>query len=287
MMLLGGTESRSSDEGQGSVRIGSNFRLYPSTSTQTETFIVRHPSDPSVLFASANTIDLSSGFISEGIYVSEDGGATWRGTDTCNGAPITFHRGDPGIAIDKDDRFILIRLGTIPGLYSHYSTDNGMTWSSQRTVTTNDQDRATLASDGNPGSPHYGRSYAAWVRFSLPFPVLFAYTDDGAANWSTPAQINNPPQRCVGGELAIATDGTVVVCWAGALAVSPFTEDYAGFASSADGGATWTILENAFDMNGIMGTFPEKSNIRVNGLPRIAIDNSGGTRDGWIYIVTG
>jgi hypothetical protein len=91
----------------------------------------------------------------------------------------------------------------------------------------------------------------------------------------------------VGGELAIATNGTVVVCWAGALAASPFTEDYAGFASSTNGGASWTVLENAFDMNGIMGTFPEKTNIRVNGLPRIAIDNSGGSRDGWIYIVTG
>jgi len=272
----------------GNLRIGANFRLHPGTVTQTETFIVHHPHDPTILFASANTIVLSSGFVSEGIYVSTDAGTTWSGTDTCNGSPITFHRGDPGIAIDKNGRFILVRLGNVlPGLYSHYSTDNGVTWSGQRTVEDEDQDRATLASDGNPSSPFYGRSYAVWVRFALPFPVLFAYTDDGAANWSVSAQINNPPQRCVGGEIAIATDGTLVVCWAAALPASPFTEDYAGFASSTDGGASWTVLENAFDMNGIMGTFPEKANIRVNGLPRIAIDNSGGSRDGWIYIVSG
>jgi hypothetical protein len=39
-------------------------------------------------------------------------------------------------------------------------------------------------------------------------------------------------------------------------------------------------------MNGIQGLLPEKNSIRVNGLPRIAIDNSGGPRDGWIYVVT-
>ncbi|MDH4070588.1 MAG: T9SS type A sorting domain-containing protein, partial [Ignavibacteria bacterium] len=41
------------------------------------------------------------------------------------------------------------------------------------------------------------------------------------------------------------------------------------------------------DMNGITGVLPEKANIRVNGLPRIDVDNSGGTRHNWIYIVTG
>ncbi len=76
------------------------------------------------------------------------------------------------------------------------------------------------------------------------------------------------------------------VCWAGVISGSPFTEDFVGFARSTNGGASWTAQENAFDMNGIAGTFSTKSNIRVNGLPRIAVDNSGGPRNGWIYIVT-
>jgi len=268
------------------VLIGENYRIYPSNITQTETFITQHPTNPSILFASANTIDLSTGFISEGIYVSTNAGLSWYGSDTCNGAPITFHRGDPGIAIDKDGIFIIIRLAIIPGLYSHYSTDNGSTWSSQRTIATNDQDRATLVSDGIPSSGYYGRSYAVWVKFETPFPVFYAYTDNGGTSWTAPAQINNPPQRCQGGEAAIGPDGTLNVCWAGVIAVSPFTEDYVGFSSSTNGGATWTTDENAFDINGIAGTFPEKSNIRVNGLPRIDVDRSGGPQDGWIYIVT-
>jgi len=272
--------------GSANVLIGETFRIYPSNITQTETFITRHPTNPTILFASANTINLGSGFISEGIYVSTDAGISWDGTDSCTGAPITFHRGDPGIAIDKDGRFLLIRLGTIPGLYGHFSTDNGITWSSQRTIATNDQDRATLASDTEPSSSHYGRSYAVWVQFATPFPVFFSFTDNGGSTWSTITQINNPPQRCQGGEVAIGPNGSVNVTWAGVIAVSPFTEDYAGFASSTNGGTTWTIDENAFDMNGIAGIFPEKGNIRVNGIPRIAVDASGSARNGWIYIVT-
>lgn len=268
------------------IAIGPSFRIHPSAVTQTETFIVRHPLDPALLFASANTIDLGTGFVSEGIYVSTDAGATWAGSDTCSGAPISFHRGDPGIAIDRNGRFILIRLGSIPGLYSHYSTDQGRTWSSQRTVATNDQDRASLVSDGDPTSPFCGRSYAVWVRFSPPYPVLFADTDDGAASWSAPAPVNSPPQRCQGGEVAIGPGGSVNVCWAGVVGVSPFTEDDAGFARSTDGGASWSVLENAFDTDGIAGVFPSKSNIRVNGLPRLDVDASAGPREGWIYVVT-
>jgi hypothetical protein len=39
-------------------------------------------------------------------------------------------------------------------------------------------------------------------------------------------------------------------------------------------------------MNGINGLLSQKGNIRVNGLPNIAIDTTGGQRHGWIYIIT-
>jgi len=277
----------SAQEHTGVARLGPDFRIYPSSTSQTETFVTRHPTNPNVLFASANTINLATGFVSEGVYVSTDRGATWTGSDTCTGVPVTFHRGDPGIAIDKEGRFLLIRLGFSPGLYSHYSLNQGQSWSGQRTVATGDQDRASLASDPFPSSTYYGRSYAVWVRFSPPFPAVFAYTDDGGATWSAPAQINAPFQRGQGGEQAIGRDGSVYATWAAVQALSPFTEDYVGFARSTNGGATWFVLENAFDMNGINGQMTQKGNIRVNGLPRIGVDASTGPRAGWLYIVTG
>ena len=272
-----------------SVSIGENYRIYPSNVRQSEVFIEKSPQDDNVLFSSCNTLTFVPFFISEGIYVTTNGGNNWRGNDTCTGEFITFHGGDPGITIDKNGTFILTRLGRTPflGLYSHFSTDNGQSWSEQNSISTDDLERASLTTDVIAASSNYGRTYAAWVKFALPFPVVLAYTDDSAQNWSTPQQINNPSQRSAGGDITIGPNGEVYICWAGVTDVSPFKEILVGFASSTNGGANWNVDENAFNVNGITGLLTNKDNIRVNGLPSIAVDNTGGPRHGWIYIVTG
>jgi len=241
-----------------SLSIGDNYRIYPSSVTQSEVFIVTHPFNPDIMFSSANTYNFSPFFISEGIYVTSDGGANWIGSDTCTGEPISLHGADPGIAIDKNGTFIISRLGFTVGLFSHYSTDNGLTWSFQKLISNDDLERATLATDATPTSNYFGRTYAVWIkRGVLPFPLIFAYTDDGAENWSTPTQINNPTQRSAGGEVKIGLNGNVYTCWTGVTNSSPFTEDFVGFGSSTDGGTTWLLQENAFDMNGISGVLTE------------------------------
>jgi len=271
------------------LKSGTNFRIYPGSISQTEVFIVKHPFNDDILFASANTWNTTIFFISEGVYVSTNGGINWQGSDTCKGEPINFHGGDPGIIIDKNGRFILTRLSALisGGLYSHYSDDLGQTWSFQKAISAGEQlERATIDSDVNPSSSFYGRTYAVWVRWANPFPIVCSYTDDGAVNWSQPMPINNPSQRGAGGEIKIGPNNVLYVCWAGIISTSPFTEDFVGFASSTNGGASWNIQENAFDINGINGQMTSKGNIRVNGLPRMAIDMSGGPRHGWIYIIT-
>jgi hypothetical protein len=267
---------------------GDNFRIYPGEVSQTEVFITNSPQNPDILFSSCNTLTFIPFFVSEGIYVSLDGGNTWTGNDTCTGEPLSFHGGDPGITIDKDGRFILTRLGQAPfsGLYSHYSNDNGISWSAQQVISTDDLERAVLASDIFPSSPYYGRTYAAWVKFAPPYPMMIAYTDDGGMSWSTPAAINDPPNRSAGGDICIGPGGEVYVCWAGVTNVTPFKEIYVGFASSINGGSSWEVDEQAFEVNGITGLLPEKGNIRVNGLPGIVADTNKGERYGWIYIVS-
>jgi len=273
----------------GEVRFEGNYRIYPGNVNQTEVFIVKSPLDDNVLFSSCNTLTFIPFFVSEGIYVTENGGNSWYGNDTCTGEPIAYHGGDPGITIDKNGTMILTRLGRSPfsGLYSHYSTNNGKTWSSQQVISTDDLERAAMASDVNPESAYYGRTYAAWVRFSPPFPIVMSYTDDGGQSWSVPQAINNPPNRSAGGDVCIGPEGKVYVCWAGVTELVPFKEIYVGFAMSDDGGENWDVTENAFPMNGITGVLSEKGNIRVNGLPGIDVDTTGGDRHGWIYIVTG
>ncbi|MCE1164639.1 MAG: T9SS type A sorting domain-containing protein [Bacteroidetes bacterium] len=268
-----------------------NFRIFPSIVTQTEPIVCFNPNNRQMMFASAYTINTTNGFISEGVYVSTNGGYNWTGTDTCKGNNIFNHGGDPGVSIDKNGVFIITHIGSpnvVAGVYSHYSTDMGTTWSSAYALTTSQpEDKGSSATDGSSSSPYYGRTYASWVNYVNPFPVLVAYTTNSGATWTAPFAINSPPpQRCSGGYIRTGKDGTVYNAWAGVSSTSPFTENFAGFGFSTNGGANWTIVQNAYQMNGINGTLPAKGNIRVNGLPRYDIDKSGGPRNGWIYMIT-
>ena len=119
-----------------------------------------------------------------------------------------------------------------------------------------------------------------------PYPIKFSYTNNITSTWNTVAQINNPTLRGAGGEVALGPDNQVYVCWAGVSNSSPFTETQVGFASSTNGGGSWNVLENAFPMNGIVGILTTKQSIRVNGLPRMAVDLSNTSTRGNIYIVT-
>jgi len=273
----------------GPLNVGHNFRIHPGQVSQTEVFIVQSPLDKNLLFSSCNTLNFIPFFVSEGVFSSVDGGLSWQGNDTCTGDPIEFHGGDPGITIDKNGTFILTRLGRPPfnGLYSHYSTDNGQTWSTQRTVSTDDLERATLATDALSPDLYYGRTYAVWIKFANPFPLMFSFTDDGSGSWSVPVPVNNPSRRSAGGDIVVGRGGVLYTTWAGVTEVSPFKEILVGFAVSNNGGQNWNVTEDAFPVNGINGILPGKANIRVNGLPCIDTDTTNGPHSGWIYILTG
>jgi hypothetical protein len=267
-----------------------NRRIFPSPVTQTEPVIAVSPVNPNLLFASAVTINLANGRSSEGIYVSTNGGINWTGVDTCNGQNTANHGGDPGVMIHSDGRFVLTHIGIDPfnGMFSHYSTNLGQTWSNAFTLS-NDlpEDKGGVAMDDRSSSPFYNRMYAAWARLTSSQPPLsFSYSTNAGTSWSAVSVINpSPPRRCSGGSIAVGATGTVYVAWAGMTAVTPFREDFAGFASSTNGGVSWNVRQNVYAMNGINGFLTTKGNIRVNGIPQIAVDNSAGVRSGWLYIV--
>jgi len=269
------------------IYISPNYRIYPSNVSQSEPEIIRHPTNPNILFASSFTINTS--FKSEGVYVTTNGGDTWFGSDTCKGASLFNHGGDPGPAIDKDGRFFMTHIGNgFPvGQFAHYSTDYGVTWSNQYPIFTGEQvGKGDVRSDGTPSSPYYGRTYLAWTKFASPFDLQISWTTNGGLNWTSPASVNNPPQRCQGAITRTNAAGDLLLSWAGVSPTSPFTENYVGFARSTNGGQSFNVRENVYNMNGIAGTLPQKSNILVNGLPDMEVDMSGGPRNGWIYIVT-
>lgn len=270
-----------------------NKRVLPrSNSWQSEVIICRHPLNPLIMFGSSNAVNNAGGslWISEGVYVTTDGGTTWFGNDTLTGSPLTNHGGDPGPVIDKDGRFIMSHLGfSTSGMFANYSTDNGATWSSNYTIATGSQDKNLSGTDDAPSSPYYGRSYVVWSLFNVGSPpAVISYTTNGGVSWTAPITINTSASGhySQGTDIRVGPNGEVYVVWAAPISGSPFTEDFMGFGKSTNGGANWTVTDNAFDVNGIRGTFASKSGIRVNGFPRIDVDRSGGPRNGWIYVTT-
>lgn len=264
--------------------------VYPGTMIQIEPTGMVHPSDSNFIFLSSVTTNTSTGFRSEGVYISTDGGLTFSGSDTCRGEFILNHGGDPGAVVTPAGKLVLTHLGNVfQGLYSHTSTDKGITWSSAATITSaTPEDKSATIIDGFPSSPFYGRIYSCWVDLNqTPFAVNFSYSVNDGVSWSAPKTINpNPPKKSSGATAVVAADGTVYVAWAGISSTSPFNGEQIGFASSTDGGVTWSVNQAAFTCKTISGVFSQKSNIRVNGLPRLEVDNSGGARNGYVYVVT-
>lgn len=265
-----------------------NFRVFPSGINQIEPTISRHQSNQQILFVSSYTINLSSR--SEGTYFSTNGGVTWTGNDVCSGTPVQNHGGDPGTIIDKNGVFILTHLGNIQtGMFANYTTNYGVNWSSNVSIQQNvDVDKGSPGTDDAPASPFYGRSYLAWTYFVAPYRIVLSYTTNSGAAWSSIINVNNGfgSNRSYGPAICVNPAGTVFTTWASSVPNSPYTEDYIGISRSTNGGASWTINENAIDINGIRTTTLTPWNIRANSFPVIDIDKTGGSRNGWIYIAT-
>ncbi len=272
------------------VDVYPNFRVHPSTLAQSEVPITRGL-DPNILFASANVYRPSPFLITEGIYVSTDGGNTWFGSDTCTSAPINDHLGDPGPGVGPDGTLYMSFLGYSGGMKVAYSNDFGNTWSPSIILQSGSVDKNLTAVDNVPGSPYLGNAYVVWSDFNQSNPSATAsYSTDGGVTWSTYQHINSSAtgHYTQGVNPAVGPGGVVYVAWQSPVSGSPFTGDFVGLGKSTDGGASWTYDNNIYDCNGIRGTltFAGASGIRVNDFPALAVDNSGGPRNGWLYIVT-
>jgi len=277
----------------GNLTVSPNFRVHPSTTVQSEVPITRHPTNPQILFGSSNAAAMSGGtylaLLSEGCYVSTNGGTNWFGSDTTNAAPITNHGGDPAPAVGSNGYFYQSYLGfTVKGVYSTYSTNYGATWANANTIITGSQDKNHTFVNDVPSSPYYGRVYVTWSLFTATLPnCVVAYSSNSGATYSGVINVGTSPashyQQGVNG--GTMPNGDAVICWQTPTNTMPYTGDYVGFAKSTDGGVTWNANNNVYNCNGIRGNL-FAANIRVNDFPWMGIDKTGGTRNGWIYIVT-
>ena len=71
------------------------------------------------------------------------------------------------------------------------------------------------------------------------------------------------------------------ICWSKQSSISIGV----GLAKSTNGGGSWTANETIFTSNGTRSSSYNGWGLRTNDFPRIACDKSGGSRNGWLYIV--
>ncbi|MBS1518092.1 MAG: hypothetical protein JSS91_08385 [Bacteroidetes bacterium] len=285
------TSPRTISTPNGTFAVSPNFRVHPSAGTQSEVPIVRHPSNQLIMMGSANTYRGGSTF-STGVYVTTDGGVTWFGSDTLNNGGFSF--GDPGPMIDKNGRFLMSYITTTGSMGASYSVNNGINWAPTVTFpgASTSADKNLSGTDDAASSPYYGRSYTVYTEFGGTYVnrIVGSYTTDGGVTWSSIAPISPVPStghHHQGCDVRVGPNGEVYVVWANCTTNGQnSTEDSLGFAKSTNGGVSWVVsVNNADNMNGIRSQSLFNS-IRSNGFPRIDVDRSGGSRNGWIYVVT-
>ncbi len=274
------------------VDVSPNFRVHPSYERQFNVPIARGL-DPNILFASASVYNPGSLNFTEGVYVSTDGGNNWFGSDTCSSPVISNHNGNPGPGVGPDSRLYLSYFyNSYSTIRVSYSTDYGATWSAGTSL----QSGSTFnynktAVDNLPASPYFGRAYVAWMDYSIvPAGIAVSYSTNGGVNWSAHQDINTESSGHFFHSMspAVGPDGSVYIAYQNELTGSSHTGDFIGLAKSTDGGVTWTYNNDVYDCNGVTAFIPfiDSDPILIYDFPSMAIDNSGGPRNGWIYIVT-
>ena len=278
----------------GDILVPPNIIPFPTTTaTESEVAAVNSGGNTNTMFAAWNSYGPS--FYGTGFSLTTNGGTSFTGSyNTMNPAN---NGGDPGPWVWPAGSTWAGRLGmsilngAYTGVNAFYSTDNGVTWTAGISIPpTGSVDKNLACVDDVPGSPYFGRAYILWSNFSAGQPpIVGAFSSDGGATW-VPSTGNVSPASdgshyCQGVDVQVGPGGIVYAVWAMPISGSPYTEDYIGFAKSTNGGVTWTSGTNtAVNVNGIRTT-ALYNGIRADGFPRLAIDKSGGARNGWIYAV--
>lgn len=278
------TTTRVVNTGEEMLVLPPNVRPFPHTATQSEVDATTMKGNGSVLFASWNSYGPS--FWGTGFCFSNNGGTSWSG----NFQMYTPNSGDPGAIIWPSGSTWAGRLGLSCIQGFGHSTNNGTSWVFDMNFPgASSFDKNFSAVDETTGSPFFGRAYTVWTNFGGTYVnrIVGSYSTDGGATWSAAQPISPVPasgHHQQGCDVRVGPGGVVYVIWAHCTTNGQnSTEDHLGYAKSTDGGVTWpTATNTAVDINGIRAS-NLFNGIRASGFPRLAIDMTGGARNGWLY----
>jgi hypothetical protein len=265
-------------------QVANNFRLNPaSTNHHLGLEIAQSPDNLKMIFVSS--ITFTPTLSSQGCFLTTNGGISWNGSDNIRIGGIGVNEWISSVTIDR--RNLILAYTTTSNF--RYSAD-GLLWSLPVSLQNFSFDSPEIESDARSSSPFYGRTYLVSTNFSgtLVNRIVRTFSTDDGITWAVAAAVSPMPStghHHTGSDIAIGPNGEVYVAWANSRTSGQnSTEDSLGFAISTDGGVSWARATNsADDMNGIRSP-SFFTGIRVEGFPRLAVDKTGGARDGWVYV---
>jgi len=252
-----------------------NIAIFPGSVNQTEISSAINPANPNIIIVGANTDN------GQGFYFTTNGGLNWAGTNVLPGS----------VAVSTNPALIFTGIGTAHYNYYDYNmvsdrtTNLGTNWLGRYTISTNNNfDKNHNAVDLDTASVYFGRIYVGYTKWSGNYPIVISYSTNNGVSYSSEIQIGSPLSGHYeqGVNLQTGPGGDVYAVWA-TPQISNNVEDKIGFSKSLNGGVNWSAVSYPHTISGIRGTLLS-SNIRVNSFPSMAVDRSGGARNGYIYL---
>ncbi|TMC03911.1 MAG: exo-alpha-sialidase [Chloroflexi bacterium] len=294
--------------------VGPNVQVSPTTSTDrfSETAVAADPTDPTGqrLAASANFLTSENHIV----FASTSGGATWGSSLEVSVASPAFFA-DPGVAWDTGTGAVgsnhiyysilgVDAAGNTELEFARNDSSNAAIAASSIDTSGDEPDKPMIATDPRTGNgPVYIGYDTNPSAAGSGQPLMVAANRDGFG-FGFPVQVWNSGGD-IGAWPAVAGNGTVYVVWDDYCGGTPSTvptltscPNPSGqilLSKSADGGTTWLSapVRIAGTTTGFGSILPNYATECTAGCParpvgpqpQIAIDHSGGARNGTIYVV--
>ena len=234
-----------------------------------ETDIAVNRRDPLNFVASDNRV---TGFVgTPWVYYTTNGGVSWSNTS------ISSNQGDPVFCSDSLGNFYLAVLSS--GIRLYKSSNGGASWTNLGNIVNNSNaDKEWIWADQTAG-PFQNHVYMAYVNFATGASVDFHRSTNNGATWSFVGNMGTGTPN-PGPNVATGPGGIVYLAWynGGGTSVRVSTDGGANFSAS--------VIASTHTTPGTInasGRHVLKTDIRVNGMPQIAVDMSNGPRRGYIY----
>ena len=270
----------------------SQIDLSHARGVQSEPSIAVDPGSPRLLVAASQ----DSGICGIRIYASADGGRKWSSTPLPVSDPVAaraaaaeFCAVNEWVAAGRDgwQYAAFLERTAVGWQLASSARQYPQHWSAPSPVDPQETspDKPVVAVDDSASSPHTGRVYVAWTRwtsFGVAGRVELAYSGDHGRTWSAPTAVGPASGANWGVQLAVARDGTLYASGWNAAAPGDLW-----IARSTDGGAGFQPAQVFARRVGFAGGpdvfVPAEPTQPVQLDPALAVDSSTGSWSGAVY----